>query len=159
MKALVVTAADTLRSALRELSNRQLITVCAARRPDRDAAGDPGTATVLALRFLARRHQQITTEIDELNALIAPLTEAINPTLCALLGVGPDVAGQLLITAGENPRRLRSEAAFKPHPVQQEQPPIRPLTSIGASARPWPAWLTRPADSCGRWPASLTRPG
>jgi transposase len=112
MKALVVTAPDTLRSALRELSNRQLIAVCATRRPDRDAAGDPGTATVLALRSLARRHQQITTEIDELDALIAPLTEAINPTLCALLGVGPDVAGQLLVTAGENPQRLRSDAAF-----------------------------------------------
>lgn len=112
MKALVVTAPDTLRSALRELSNRQLITVCAARRPDRAAAGDPTTATVIALRCLARRHQQLTVEIDELDALIAPLVETINPTLCALLGVGPDVAGQLLVTAGENPHRLRSEAAF-----------------------------------------------
>ncbi|WP_300007540.1 IS110 family transposase [Pseudonocardia sp.] len=112
MKALVVTAPDTLRSALRELSNRQLIAVCAARRPDRDIAGDPGIATVIALRSLARRHQQLTVEIDELDALIAPLTEAINPTLCALLGVGPDVAGQLLVTAGENPQRLRSDAAF-----------------------------------------------
>ena len=27
-------------------------------------------------------------------------------------GVGPDVAGQLLVTAGQNPDRLRSEAAF-----------------------------------------------
>jgi hypothetical protein len=27
-------------------------------------------------------------------------------------GVGPDVAGQLLVTAGDNPHRLRSDAAF-----------------------------------------------
>ena len=112
MKALVVTAPDTLRTVLRELSDRQLITVCATRRPDRAAVGDPTAATVIALRALARRHQQLSIEIDELDALIAPLTEAVNPTLCALLGVGPDVAGQLLVTAGQNPDRLRSEAAF-----------------------------------------------
>ena len=28
------------------------------------------------------------------------------------MGVGPEVAGQLLVTAGDNPDRLRSEAAF-----------------------------------------------
>lgn len=112
MKALVVTAPDMLRTTLRELGDRQLIDVCAARRPDQAAAGDPSTATVIALRALARRHQQLTVEIDELDILIGPLTQAINPALCALLGVGPDVAGQLLVTAGENPQRLRSDAAF-----------------------------------------------
>jgi transposase len=30
----------------------------------------------------------------------------------ALPGVGPEIAGQLLATAGDNPDRLRSEAAF-----------------------------------------------
>jgi len=112
MKALVVTAPDGLRGALRELDDHRLVTVCATRRPDRAAAGDPGTATVIALRSLARRHQQLTVEIDELDALIAPLTTAVNPRLCALFGVGPDVAGQLLVTAGQNPQRLRCEAAF-----------------------------------------------
>ncbi len=67
---------------------------------------------MIALRALARRHQQLSVEIDQLDQLIAPLVEAINPTLCALHGVGPDVAGQLLVTAGDNPQRLRSEAAF-----------------------------------------------
>jgi transposase len=32
--------------------------------------------------------------------------------LCALRGVGPDVAAKLLIAEGDNPHRLRSEAAF-----------------------------------------------
>jgi transposase len=112
MKALIVTAPDTLRTVLRELGDRQLVQVCAAKRPDRAAVGDPMVATVSALRSLARRHQQLTLEIDDLDTLIAPLTETINPTLCALLGVGPDTAGQLLVTAGQNPERLHSEAAF-----------------------------------------------
>ena len=37
---------------------------------------------------------------------------AINPGLLAANGVGADVAGQLLVTAGENHDRLTSEAAF-----------------------------------------------
>lgn len=112
IKALIVTAPDALRSVLRELADLRLIMFCAARRPDRAAVGDPGTAAVIALRSLARRHQQLTAEIDDLDTLIAQLTTTINPTLCALFGAGPDVAGQLLVTAGQNPDRLRSEAAF-----------------------------------------------
>ena len=34
------------------------------------------------------------------------------PALLALPGVGIEVAGQLLVTAGDNPERLHSEAAF-----------------------------------------------
>jgi transposase len=112
MTSMIVTAPDPLRSQLRELGVRQLVTHCATRRPDRAAAADPATATVIALRALARRHQQLSAEITELDALIAPLVTAINPALCALVGVGPEVAGQLLVTAGDNPHRLRSEAAF-----------------------------------------------
>ena len=37
---------------------------------------------------------------------------AINPVLTAVHGVGPDTAGQLLVSAGENHDRLTSEAAF-----------------------------------------------
>ena len=34
------------------------------------------------------------------------------PALIGVFGLGPDTAAQLLITAGDNPDRLRSEAAF-----------------------------------------------
>ena len=112
MKSLIVTAPDTLRTSLRELGNRELITHCATRRPDRSTATDPATATVLALRALARRHQHLSAEITELDTLIGPLVAALNPALLATAGVGVEVAGQLLVTAGDNPQRLVSEAAF-----------------------------------------------
>jgi Transposase IS116/IS110/IS902 family len=112
MKSLIVTAPDPLRSQLRELGEHQLVAHCATRRPDRAATAEPTTATLIALRALPRRHQQLTTEISELDTLITPLVTQINPALCTLLGVGPDTAGQLLVTAGDNPQRLRSEAAF-----------------------------------------------
>jgi transposase len=112
IKALIVTAPEALRALLRGLRDRDLITRCAEDQPVRAGASDPDTATRLALRSLARRHRQLSTEIDELDTLITPLTTTINPTLIARKGIGPDTAGQLLVTAGDNPERLRSEAAF-----------------------------------------------
>ena len=112
IKALIVTAPDELRARLRGLAVKDLITTCANLRPDRADAATPATATRIALRSLARRHQQLTTEIADLDELLEPLVAAINPGLLAANGVGADVAGQLLVTAGENHDRLTSEAAF-----------------------------------------------
>ena len=112
IKALIVTAPDPLRDQLRGLKVPALIATCAAWRPDRTDTASPATATRLALRSLARRHQQLTTEITDLDQLLTPLVAAISPRLLAVPGVGTDVAGQLLVTAGENHDRLTSEAAF-----------------------------------------------
>jgi transposase len=112
MKTLIVTAPDELRARLRGLPVKQLIATCANWRPDRTDAANPATAVKLALRSLARRHQQLTVEITDLDDLLEPLVAAINPDLIAVNGVGADTAGQLLVTAGENNHRLTSEAAF-----------------------------------------------
>jgi transposase len=112
IKALIVTAPAELREQLRGLPLAKLITTCAALCPDRTDAARPVTAARIALRSLARRHQQLTTEIAELDELLEPLVSSINPDLIAVHGVGPDTAGQLLVTAGENYDRLTSEAAF-----------------------------------------------
>ena len=112
LKALVVTAPEPLRESLRNLSTGGLIKTCASARPDKTKVDDVAIATKVAMRSLARRHQQLTEEIKELDAVIAPLVARINPDLLEVKGVGPDVAGQLLVTAGENGDRLRSEAAF-----------------------------------------------
>lgn len=112
IKALIITAPEPLRDQLRGLSVRQLIATCVSLSYDRLHTGDPATAATIALQTLARRHQRLTAEISELDELIAPLIEQINPALLQLTGVGHDVAGQLLVTAGENVERLNSEAAF-----------------------------------------------
>jgi transposase len=112
IKALIVTAPDDLRTQLRGLAVKQLISTCANLRPDRTDAATPSTAAKIALRSLARRHQQLAVEVTDLDEIIEPLVAAINPALVAINGVGADTAGQLLITAGENHDRLTSEAAF-----------------------------------------------
>ncbi|WP_306216449.1 IS110 family transposase, partial [Actinoplanes sp. RD1] len=73
IKALIVTAPDDLRAELRRLSVKQLITVCANLRPDSSDAATPVTAAKLALRSLARRHQQLSVEITDLDQLLEPL--------------------------------------------------------------------------------------
>ncbi|MEU2202731.1 IS110 family transposase [Isoptericola sp. NPDC019482] len=112
IKTLLITAADDVRERLRALPDARLLDTCRALRPDTAQAGEPAHAARIALRSLARRHGALTTEITELDALIEPLVQRINPRLLELNGVGPDVAGQLLVTAGQNAERLHSEAAF-----------------------------------------------
>jgi transposase len=69
-------------------------------------------ATKTTLRSLARRWQQLQAELDQLDTQLQALVTAAAPGLVALPGVGVETAGQLLVTAGDNPQRLRSEAAF-----------------------------------------------
>lgn len=73
---------------------------------------DPLQATKAALRILARRYQSLSADPDELRSSLDTLTAQANPALRAVSGVGPDVASILLVTAGDNPERLRSDASF-----------------------------------------------
>jgi transposase len=110
IRDLIVTAPDQLRSRLRNLDTDERVAVCARFRAGQ--VSDPAEATKLALRTLARRHQELGREITELNNQITKLCAAVNPALLAASGVGPEVAATLLVTAGDNPHRMNSEAAF-----------------------------------------------
>lgn len=112
IKSLLVTAPEPLRARLRGLTDRQLLTTCARLRPDQARLHDPVEATKYALHVLAGRNARLTAEIADLDPRLAALVRAINPALLDLNGVGVDVAGQLLVTAGGNPDRVRTEPAF-----------------------------------------------
>ena len=110
LRSLLVTAPAELREQLRGLSVVRLVRVAATLDPGRLTS--PTAAAMLALRTLARRYQALDAEITALDSELDRLTATAAPGLLALFGVGPDVASALLIAAGDNPRRLRSEAAF-----------------------------------------------
>jgi transposase len=108
----IVSAPARLRESVSGLTRMLLIRTCAAWRPNTEAAQDPTTATRIALRSLAKRILQLEEEIADLDELIAPLVAQINPRLTKAPCVGVEIAAQLLVTAGENPERMRNEAAF-----------------------------------------------
>jgi transposase len=108
--ALVLTSPEELRASLRGMSLPRLVKVAARFRPG--PLLDPAAATKLALRHLARRHAALSAEIAELDRALAQVASEAAPGLLALPGVGTDVAGALLVAAGDNPERLSSEAAF-----------------------------------------------
>jgi transposase len=107
---MLITAPTAVREKYRALKEKPLVNALAAARA---TAHGPTTRSVLAaLKALAKRHQFLTTQADELGQQIEDLARAANPHLMTLPGVGPHTAAQLLITAGANPHRLRTESAF-----------------------------------------------
>ena len=108
----IVSAPEELRDQVRNLTRMQLIRTCAAWRPDTTGFRDPVVATRIALRSLARRILELNDEVADLDELIAPLVQELAPALIQAVGIGMEIAGQLLVTAGDNPDRLRNEASF-----------------------------------------------
>ncbi len=110
LRSVLVTAPQKLRERFRGLAMHHLVATAARLRPG--SMRSPEAAAKLALRMLAARYQQLTAEIEELDAQISGLASEAAPDLVAIKGVGTDIAASLLAAAGDNPERLRSEAAF-----------------------------------------------
>ncbi|MCE0540859.1 IS110 family transposase [Kineosporia rhizophila] len=113
---MLVTAPEDLRAKYRDLKEKTLITTLARSRPGigTDHTGDHAVrvSVATALKLLAQRYEFLAEQDKTLTAAIDEYVSAANPALRAAHGVGPDTAAQLLITAGNNPERLRSEASF-----------------------------------------------
>jgi transposase len=110
LKAVLVCADPILRESLSGLSTRRLIGQCAQLSPD--TPSDITSAAVYTLQLLAHRVVELTTQIHDLNQRITAVLAAHAPQLLDHYGVGPDTAAVLLVTAGDNPERLHSEASF-----------------------------------------------
>ena len=81
-------------------------------RPDYDDFDHPATATRIAMRSLARRILELNNEVADLDDLIEPLVTDLGARLIERPCIGIETAGQLLVTVGDNPGRIRSEAAW-----------------------------------------------
>lgn len=108
---MVITAPAELREQLTGRKAAELIATCARLRPTSDLT-DPTQAIKTALRRLAKRCEHLSAEITEADTDLQMLINTTAPRLVEQMGVGTEVAGQLLITAGDNPERLSSEASF-----------------------------------------------
>jgi transposase len=111
IKAMLVSAPDSVREKYCGTTSLKLIEALARCRPD--AQSEPWAQSMLtAAKMLAQRVQFLETQAETLQTQIDAFVTEANPGLRAAYGVGADTAAQLLITAGANPHRLHSEAAF-----------------------------------------------
>ncbi|WP_454163523.1 IS110 family transposase [Gordonia iterans] len=124
LKATLATGSEALRAELEKLTDHKLITACAALEgptplpPVRRGApavvvpNDPEAAMRHVLSSMAQRWLALHEEAKAHAASLKTLTAAAAPRLIEAVGVGYDTAAQMLITAGDNTNRIKSEAAF-----------------------------------------------
>jgi len=111
IRHLSFTAPDELRERFRSVRSDVLAPHAAALRPRRD--GDPVLcATKVSLQTLGRRVLALEVDDTRMDALLAELVIATAPSLLEIYGVGIDTAAILLVTAGDNAERIRSESAW-----------------------------------------------
>lgn len=108
----IVSAPDDLREPLGKLTRMQLIRTLAAWRPGLTDYRNVTSAYRITFKPLGRRYLELHGEIADLDTLIAALANELAPALVARNAVGHESAAQLLLAAGDNPERLKSEAGF-----------------------------------------------
>ncbi|MFQ6397095.1 IS110 family transposase [Nocardia sp. KC 131] len=112
LRALITTSPEELRGQLRKMPRARLIATCTAFDPDLHRLTDPIEATKLALRSLAERINDSRAHADRLKQQLGKALEQVAPNTMGVFALGPDTAAALVISIGDNPDRLTSEAAF-----------------------------------------------
>jgi transposase len=108
LRDLIVTAPPELRERLGGLGTAGQVRAAAALRATGPAAG-----VMLAMASLARRWQDLNAEVTRLDATLDDLvTQAAPPAFLARQGVATQTAATLIVTCGDNPQRIRTEAGF-----------------------------------------------
>lgn len=111
LKTLLVNAPQPLRERFIGITGKMtLIRAIAALRP-----GAPVSTTAsakMALRALAIRWLMLDTEIKEHDSVLEELVRAQAPALMEAPGVSTGTIADMLVVLGDNPQRIRSEAAF-----------------------------------------------
>lgn len=103
---------DQLRDQLRGMTRMQLIRHLVATRPDSTDFKTPLGAARIALKRLAKRYVDLDDEVSELDDMIDAILADAAPLLVRLECVGAQSAAQLMVTVGDNPERIGSEASF-----------------------------------------------
>ena len=111
IRQLSFTAPEELRERMRGLGTVALMAEAASLRP-RPGGGTVTYATKVALQTLGRRAVSVNAEAARIDELLGELISDTAPSLLDVFGVGVDTAATLLVAAGDNPERLRSEAAW-----------------------------------------------
>lgn len=110
IKAMLVHASDALRRETAGKTQISLARQLAALRPRR--LEGPEDALRHTLRMLDKRWQYLDAEAKELTKVIGDLVQRVAPQLLEPFGIGVDTAAEILVVAGDNPERIKAEAAL-----------------------------------------------
>lgn len=121
LKTVLVNAPAALREELQPLTKMALIRRCAGLRPG--PVTDVTAAAKHTLRSIARRWLTLSEEIAEHETLLDEFTRALVPDLVDAFGIGPDVAAEMLIVAGDNPDRIRPKPHSRSSAASTRSPP------------------------------------
>jgi transposase len=153
LKAVLVTAEQSLRDDLESLSDFKLLTACAALDVAGDLA-DPDVAMRHTLVALAARWFDLHEEIKIHSKHLKALTRAAAPQLLEAFGVGLDIAAQMLITAATTTigSAMRPPSPSCAGSVLSPPDPARPAVGIAsiraATARPTRLSIGRSSSAC-----------
>jgi transposase len=111
IRHLVFCAPETIRERFIGRYQVTMLQEMAALRP-RPGGDRVVHVTLTTLRDLARRIRQLDTETKRISGQLKTLVSEVAPSLLDVHGLGPDGAAVLLVAAGDNPDRIRSEAAW-----------------------------------------------
>ena len=106
-----VRCARTLPRPTRRRGDDRKLIECCAELESGDLV-DPTASVKHALRSLATRWLTLAAEISVHDKALDSITRTAAPTLREAFGIGPDASAEMMIVAGDNPSRIRSDAAF-----------------------------------------------
>lgn len=110
--SLLITAPAAIREKYSNENTAKILRALAACRPGVLDQTSVDFHVLTALKSMAQTHQETKEAADFLEARMRVLLEEHYPALLDVHGVGTITATALAITAGDNPARIRSEAAF-----------------------------------------------
>ena len=111
LRHLVFTASPEIRAKFTGLTAVSLANKASGLRP---RAGEDRVryTTLVTIRALGNRVQYLREETKRLNPLLRPPIHESAPEFLTVFGVGFDTAAKLLVAAGDNPERIRTEGAW-----------------------------------------------
>jgi len=110
IRAMLVTAPDDVRADYLFSSQTACINACQRI----NSLGDTPLLEMLSitLKLLANRWLNLSKELKMIDKNLKVLATNSAPDLTQQYGVGPYVAATLMVTAGDNPERLKKESSF-----------------------------------------------
>lgn len=110
IRAILITAPDDIRLKYLKSSQSACIEGC-VNMTAMDGSILLETLSI-SLNLLAKRWLNLTEELRKIDKNLKKITRTTAPTLMSQYGVGSYVAATLLVTAGDNPERLKKESSF-----------------------------------------------